>query len=68
MTKIKIRWTATFETEIEVNDPNDYREAIGVASDISLDGIEDTKYQTDTWEVEGFFMADDEMNEHELYY
>jgi len=68
MTKIKIRWTATFETEIEVNDPNDYREAIGVASDISLDGIPNTKYQDETWEIKGFYKADDEYNEHELYY
>ena len=66
MAKIKVRWTATFETIVDVEDPGNKQELADAAVNISLDGIPNTKYQDETWEVEGFYMADDEMNENEI--
>lgn len=50
--KVTVRWTATFETIIEVPDDANQQDIHDAAADINLDGIEDTEYQSDTWEIE----------------
>jgi len=52
MKKVIVRWQAVFETTIEVEDNATYQDLMDAAANISLDGIENTEYQQDTWEVE----------------
>ena len=53
--KVIVRWTAMFETEIEVNDPTDQDELSEAAANLSIPEDDKTDYVSDTWEVEGFF-------------
>jgi hypothetical protein len=53
MKKLTVRWSAMYETEIEVPDHCDEnsQEAKDAAANIPIDVI-GSEYQTDTWEVE----------------
>ena len=57
-----VRWTATYETLIEVADGEDERD---IAANIPLD-VPGSLYQTDTWEVDTITIPnDDEVAVHE---
>lgn len=51
MKTVTVRWTATYETVIEVPDGATRQEIEDEAANIPID-VPGSKYQEDTWEVE----------------
>lgn len=65
---IVVRWSATYETKVEVDfdptKPENAQKMRDVAADIDIEGIENTEYVSDTWEVEAF----EDLEGNELSY
>lgn len=56
--KVIVRWTAMFETEIEVGvaDLGNHKKLMdAAASDVIIPEDNKTQYVSDTWEIEGFY-------------
>lgn len=56
MKKKLVRWTATYETLVDVPEGADERE---IAASIPIN-VPGSVYQSDTWDVEGIHEVDDE--------
>tara|TARA_Y100000034_G_scaffold1017_1_gene1283 strand:+ start:6410 stop:6604 length:195 start_codon:yes stop_codon:yes gene_type:complete len=52
MAKLIYRWTATFETTLEVDDPTNVDEVRNEGANINIPEDEYTEYQEDTFEIE----------------
>jgi hypothetical protein len=51
MKKVIVRWTATYETVMEVSDNATKNDIMDEAANITID-VPGSTYQEDTWEVE----------------
>ncbi len=52
MPKVKYRWTAIFETIVDVDDINNVDMIRDEGANINIPEDEHTKYEVDTWEIQ----------------